>query len=681
MSRVIAVIAVALLAVALIWSVRAGDSRTASVTEPVRAAFFYPWFPNAWAQQGFDPFTNYTPTFGFYDSQDDAIIDQQLALADRANLDAFISSWWGPGHHTDAAIQHILDRTNAIGSSVDWALYYEEEGQSDPSVAEIEEDLRYMKANIFNKPSYMKIQGKPVLFVYADGDGSNMAARWAQARIIHPDVYLVLKVFSGYRTDPNQPDSWHQYGPAVSYDDQTPNSVSVSPGFWKKGDGVRLVRDLARFESDVDRMVNSGAFWHLITTWNEWGEGTQIEPDEEFGNDYIDVLCRAGGECEGQPTPTPLPTSTPTVTNTPLPTITPGPSPTPGASVTLVGAGDISTCDNDGDEATALLLDSIPGTVFTVGDNVYPDGTASQFANCYDPTWGRHKERTRPAPGNHDYNSPGAAPYYDYFGANAGPAGRGFYSYDLGVGAWHVISLASSCSQAGGCEAGSPQETWLRADLAANTSSCVVAYWHHTRFSSSSGHGSDDRTEDLWQALYDAGADIIIQGHDHTYERFAKQDAVGNADPNGIRSFVVGTGGKSQSGFDSPIANSEVRASTTGVLKLTLRAADYDWEFVPIAGESFTDSGTGQCAGDPPSPTVTPVPPTATPIPTVTPTATTVPTDTPVPSTATPTATSTVTPVPSPTDTPTVTPVPLCEVLVRIDGVEQWVEKPIEFCL
>ena len=238
-------------------------------------------------------------------------------------------------------------------------------------------------------------------------------------------------------------------------------------------------------------------------------------------------------------------------------------------------------------------MDSIPGTVFTAGDNAYANGTASEFANCYDPSWGRHKDRTRPAPGNHDYNSPGAAPYYDYFGANAGPAGRGYYSYDLG--SWHIISLASSCSQAGGCEAGSPQEQWLRADLASTSATCVVAYWHHARFSSSDGHGSDSRTQDLWQALYDFQADVVIQGHDHTYERFGKQDASGAADPNGIRSFVVGTGGKSISGFGSPIANSEVRGGTFGVLKLTLLATSYDWEFVPVAGATFSDAGSDSC--------------------------------------------------------------------------------------
>jgi hypothetical protein len=260
----------------------------------------------------------------------------------------------------------------------------------------------------------------------------------------------------------------------------------------------------------------------------------------------------------------------------------------PSASVVLVGAGDIADCDA---QPTAALLDNIPGTVFTAGDNAYPDGTASDYASCYDPSWGRHKARTRPAPGNHDYNTSGATGYYDYFGALAGPAGRGYYSYDLG--AWHIVSLNSNVSMS----AGSAQETWLRADLAASTKSCTIAYWHHPRFSSGSNHGSSTQSAGVWQALYDAGAEIVISGHDHEYERFAPQTPSAGADPaRGIREFIVGTGGAGLYSFATPLPNSEVRDNTSfGVLKLTLSAGSYTWEFIPIAGDSFTDSGSGTC--------------------------------------------------------------------------------------
>jgi len=274
---------------------------------------------------------------------------------------------------------------------------------------------------------------------------------------------------------------------------------------------------------------------------------------------------------------------------------------TPSGAVVLVGAGDIAG-SGDGDEQTAQLLDQVVAadgdavTVFTAGDNVYSSGTLEQFNQYYAPTWGRHKDRTRPSPGNHDYGTSGAAGYFAYFGAIAGPQGLGYYSYD--VGAWHVISLNSEVDM----DAGSAQEQWLRDDLAATTKQCVLAYWHKPRFSSGS-HGNSESTEPLWQALYDAEAEVVVAGHDHTYERFAPQDPGGTLDPSrGIREFVVGTGGRSLYSFGSPEANSEVRHNQSfGVLKLTLSPGAYAWEFLPVSG-SFTDSGSGTCHGATPGP-------------------------------------------------------------------------------
>ena len=273
---------------------------------------------------------------------------------------------------------------------------------------------------------------------------------------------------------------------------------------------------------------------------------------------------------------------------------------TPGTVPILVGAGDISICSNDNDEATAALLDEIDGTVFTLGDNVYEDGSAKQFADCYGPTWGRHKSRTRPSVGNHEYHTSGAAGYYGYFGASAGDPTKGYYSYELG--SWHVIAINSNCGEVGGCEKDSTQEQWLRADLAANLSMCTLAYWHHPRFSSGSEHGNTADMQPIWQALYDHGADVVLSGHEHNYERFAKQTPGGTADPAyGIREFIVGTGGKSLYGFGAPRPNSELRNSDTyGVLKMTLHDTSYGWEFVPVAGETFTDSGSDVCHEAPP---------------------------------------------------------------------------------
>jgi 3',5'-cyclic AMP phosphodiesterase CpdA len=269
--------------------------------------------------------------------------------------------------------------------------------------------------------------------------------------------------------------------------------------------------------------------------------------------------------------------------------------PVAAASPVLVGAGDIAACNEDGDEKTARLLDGIEGTVFTLGDNAYPNGTVQEFAKCYEPAWGRHKKRTRPLPGNHDYRTAGAAPYFAYFGANAGDPKTGYYSYDLG--AWHIVVLNSNCGEIDGCHAGSTQEQWLRKDLAAHHTPCVGAMWHHPRYSSSSEHGDDTDVSDLWRALQDGGADWVLSGHDHTYERFAPQDADGKADPaRGIRQFVVGTGGKSHYEFGTIRPNSEVHDNTAfGVLKLTLHPGSYGWEFVPVEGEKFTDKGSARC--------------------------------------------------------------------------------------
>jgi hypothetical protein len=264
-------------------------------------------------------------------------------------------------------------------------------------------------------------------------------------------------------------------------------------------------------------------------------------------------------------------------------------------SAVLVGAGDVADCrDLSGAEATAKLLEMIPGTVMVVGDLAYPDGTKENF-ECYDRTWGRVKLRSRPSVGNHEFHTQGATYYFSYFGEAAGDPKTGYYSYELGT--WHIVVLNSECTEVGGCNAGSPQEKWLRADLTAHPVACTLAYFHKPLFSSGGTHGDDPEMVPIWQALYDANADLIVGGHDHDYERFAPQTPLARPDPErGIREFVAGTGGKNHRPFATPHANSEVRnADTFGVLKLTLRAGAYDWQFVPEAGKTFTDSGSGRC--------------------------------------------------------------------------------------
>ena len=272
------------------------------------------------------------------------------------------------------------------------------------------------------------------------------------------------------------------------------------------------------------------------------------------------------------------------------------PSDSTGSEQTVIAAGDIVDCYNlSGSEATAKLVDKTPGTVLTLGDLAYPDGTDQNFNECYAKTWGRHKSRTRPAPGNHEYHTPGAAGYFNYFGKIAGETGRGYYSFDLG--SWHIIALNSQCADVGGCQRGSPQERWLHDDLEKNSSKCILAYWHSPLFSSGSEHGNDPTMKPFWSDLYEAGADIVLNGHDHDYERFAPQNPDGIADPKkGIREFVVGTGGKNQRRFNLPLPTTASRSNSTfGVLKLTLHPQSYAWEFIPVAGGQFKDSGSGSC--------------------------------------------------------------------------------------
>lgn len=271
------------------------------------------------------------------------------------------------------------------------------------------------------------------------------------------------------------------------------------------------------------------------------------------------------------------------------------------ADPVLVGAGDIASCSTSGDETTAALLDGLPGaTVYTTGDNAYPSGTAADYANCYEPGWGRHKARTRPSPGNHEYRTAGAAGYFGYFGAAAGTPDQGYYSYDLG--SWHIVVLNSNCTAVGGCGRGSPQEQWLRADLAAHPTDCTLAYWHHPLFSSGK-HGNQNAVRPFWEALYAAGADVVLNGHDHSYERFDPQNSVGAADSRGIREFVIGTGGASRYGFGTIRPHSVVRNSDTdGVLALTLQPTGYAWEFIPAPGMPFTDTGSAACVTGAPLP-------------------------------------------------------------------------------
>jgi hypothetical protein len=290
---------------------------------------------------------------------------------------------------------------------------------------------------------------------------------------------------------------------------------------------------------------------------------------------FATSVWRCGSSSPSSPSPTPS---------------VPGPGTgTSGPPAILVGAGDIGQCGSAAVAATAQLIDRISGVVFTTGDNAYPNGSASNFRDCYEPHWGRHRERTRPTPGNHDYDSAGAAPYFSYFEGNAGPFGLGYYSYT--AGAWRVIALNSEIPVG----AGSAQLQWLRSELGASRSACTMVYWHKPLFSSGPNGPNRDMRE-IWRVLYEFNADLIVNGHDHLYERFAPQDPDGRLDSaRGIRQITVGTGGGPLYTPVTSAANQEAIGIVHGVLRLTLNDTGYQWQFMPIPGASFGDAGLGQC--------------------------------------------------------------------------------------
>jgi hypothetical protein len=260
----------------------------------------------------------------------------------------------------------------------------------------------------------------------------------------------------------------------------------------------------------------------------------------------------------------------------------------------VLAAGDIAKCPANDHAKVATLLHSQPGQFLALGDIAYPNGRLSDFQDCYDPYFGSEKARTRPVPGNHEYDMGTAAGYLTYFGSRAAPNGTTWYSFD--VGAFHFVVLDSDCTFVGGCNAGSAQYRWLQADLAASTTPCLIAAFHHTPWSSATGYGKPTTMVQIMQLLQQQGADAILAGHMHSYERFARMDANGQLDPTGFRTFVAATGGDGQFALGTPVTGSEARQTGTyGLLRLDLSASSYSWRFLPVAGSTYTDSGTDHC--------------------------------------------------------------------------------------
>ncbi len=482
-----------------------GSPESSQPAAPIRAAFMYPWFPKAWDQAGIDPFTWYSPSLGMYDSSDPELIDQQVELASGIGLEAFIASWWGPGHHTDSAIQAILNR---IPQSPDpdfrLAVYYEEEGQSNPSSGEIANDLAYMQ-RLFDSPAYLRVDGKPVVFVWSSGDnGPDVAKRWADAKSeFGGGVYVVLKVFSGFRDVQNQPDSWHQYGPSAPYHEHLPYSAAVSPGFWLRTDASpALARDPARFQSDANKVASSGAFWQLVTTWNEWGEGTAVEPADEFGSTYLDILAEAFDAG-----------STPSTT-----------LPPPGGSVTFTASGDIGASSTSAG-TLQLVADVAPDAHFVVGDFSYNQVTPESAWCSFVKNIVGSSLPFQLLTGNHeDDNGPdGFVRKFteclpDRLGV-VGDYGVQYYA-DLG-GLVRVIAIAADLEVDGTkyrYTPGSPERAWLESAVSnARADGKWVVVMHH-KVCISSAEKACSVGEELadWEA---ANVDVVVMGHTHTYQR------------------------------------------------------------------------------------------------------------------------------------------------------------------
>lgn len=558
---------------------------------PIRAAFYVATYPQSWQGPGVDPLARYHPRLGAYDGAADSVIRDHVAALRWGGMEAGIASWDGPGTPTDTRARGLLASTGRTRSSFRWAAEVEAEVGGTPSPSAIAAQLGQLDAGPGRDPSYLRVRGRPVVFVdFGASDGCEAARRWLKGNFQR--AYLLLPQWPGYRACHVEPDDWFEVAPGQPAVSTGWRAFAISPGSFAAGASApALTRDLPRWYATVRDMVASGARWQLVSSFNDWADGTAVEPASEwaspsgFGH-YLDAL-RANGE---------PPQDDPAV---------------------LAAAGDIA-CDptdpnfNDGDghddadntrdacmaRRTADVVVALnPSLVLPLGDDQYERGQLGAFEVSYDPTWGRFKSISRPVLGNHEYADPagGAAGYFDYFGGLAGNRGEGWYSYD--VGGWHVIALNSECQFIGGCGIGSPQQRWLRQDLAAHPAACTLAYWHRPLFS---GGREGERTSmrGIWRDLYQAGAELVLGGHNHDYERFLPQTPERAFDPSGgIQEIVAGTGGKSHIQPVGRPANTVVQnADTYGVLRLALRPLGWDWQFVPApGGGGFTDSGSGDC--------------------------------------------------------------------------------------
>jgi hypothetical protein len=395
-----------------------------------------------------------------------------------------------------------------------------------------------------------------------------------------------MPAFPGWKSCAKGASSWYQESPAAgaATADVPGQSFSISPGAWTRAEQApSQPRDLTVFAASIRQMVASHEPWQIVSSFNDWIAGTAVEvgggweSGSGFGT-YLDALHVDGVGLAPAPADPTIAAAGDIACDTADPAF-------------LGGAGTPTACHM---AATSALVPASAAGVLVLGGAQDDDGSLYNFQHAYARSWGRLLPITHPVPGGQDYRKPGAPGYFGYFGPAAGDPAKGYYSYDLG--SWHIIALNGVCVPVGGCEAGSAQEQWLRADLLAHPTVCTLAYWHQPRFSS--GKLGNHRAYDaFWRDLYRAGADVVLNADDQDYERFAPQSPKAVADPaGGIREFVVGTGGVALQQFGAVQPNSEARANTAfGILQLALHPSSYDWQFTAEPGVAVSDTGTYSC--------------------------------------------------------------------------------------
>ncbi len=592
------------------------------------------------------------PAGGPYSSADEQVMTRQMADAVDAGIGVLVLRWWGRGSEADARLPALL--THGAAAGIRLALQIEPYPGRTP--ATVAADLAYLSASYGGRAALLRARRPgasadaaelPVVYL-RDAAASGTAAQWRAAldglRGVDADAVVVADGLGAAAVSEAHVDGTYLWSlpsahtapagaahagdaaaslaaqAAAAHADGGLAVAVVAPGL----DALRAVpgsaayrnrRDGAFYDALWGAALDAGADLILVRSFNGWAEGSQLEPAEPTAAppptsgpsvpylDYQGAYATAGAAAqraylertrrwmealEGRGAP---------------------PSPPP-ERVVVAAAGDIACDPADaaflGGAGTAercrqaatsdQLLAIRPDAVLALGDTQYESGEASAYQASYQPSWGRFLDRTLAAVGNHEYYASGAAGFYGYFGDAAGSPDQGWFSAELG--AWHVVVLNSNCAEVGGCSAGSPQEQWLRADLRASGAdapgACTLALWHHPRFSSGT-HGDETDVRALWQALTEAGAELVLSGHDHAYERLAPMDADGNATPAGVAQFVAGAGGKSHYAIVTPRPNSAAHDDTRfGVLELTLDPSGYDWAFRPEGGGAF-DAGHADC--------------------------------------------------------------------------------------